>query len=100
MTLDIHRLENGQAQEKLISIGNAEFGLLEPGFKLFSKKTGLPIDPYRDLKLSSGLQALIQALEETRKHEKSKEAKGIMESLLRVLYEAQSKGHSIIFCGD
>lgn len=100
MALDIHRLENGKPRERLFTISDADFALLNSSFELFSKRTGLPIDPYADLKLSSGFQALIDALNEQLKAEIRNDVKVLLQSVLRVLNNAQAKGLSIIFCGD
>jgi len=100
MALDIHRLENGQPYELLYSIGEAAYELLAPAFNLFKQRTGLTIDPYGDLQLSSGLQALIDTLNSCLQTEKNNVAEAEINLLLKVLTDAQSRRISIIFCGD
>ncbi|MBD3654076.1 hypothetical protein [Kangiella sp.] len=94
MSLDIHKLQNGQPAELLISISSTEYEELYPAIERFKSKTGLLIDQYSDLKLSSGVLPLIQSIEEV-----STESV-FYNSLLKVLKQSEADGYGIMFVGD
>lgn len=100
MSLDLHRLESGRAKERLLSLDEGMYWHLEPAFSLYKKRTGLLIDPYGDLKLSSGFRPLIEALNETLCTTKQPDARSAMSALLLVLSEADKNQIDLIFCGD
>jgi hypothetical protein len=58
------------------------------------KKTGLFIDQYSDLKLSSGVKPLIESLEA------KDNGSSIYGLLLTVLRKSEADGYGIIFVGD
>lgn len=94
MSLDIHKLQNGKASDLILSIKDSEIAELMNAFELFRSKTGLLIDPYGDIKFSSGFNALIQCLEETDSGSK------VYSDLLGLLRESDDKNVSLIFVGD
>lgn len=94
MSLDIHKLTNGRPGECLLSISDAEYLELLPAFRVFKSKTGLTIDQYTDLKLSSGLSILIKSIEA------KSSGNAVHSSLLKVLKQSEENGQGIIFIGE
>ncbi len=94
MSIDIHKLKNGRAEEHLLSINDSEYSELLPAIDRYKSKTGLYIDQYSDLKLSSGVQPLIEAVEV------ASTGSEIYSSLLKVLKQSEVAGYGIIFVGD
>jgi hypothetical protein len=94
MSLDIHKLKNGRPGKCLLSIGDAEYFELLPAFRIFKSKTGLTIDQYTDLKLSSGLSILIESVEA------KSNGSTVHSSLLKVLRQSEENGQGIIFIGE
>jgi len=94
MSIDIHKLKNGRAEDYLLSINDSEYSELSPAIEMYKSKTGLFIDQYSDLKLSSGVLPLIQSLEAT------SNGTDIYASLINVLKQSESAGYGIIFVGD
>ena len=94
MSIDIHKLKNGRGEERLLSINDSEYSELLPAIDRYMSKTGLYIDQYSDLKLSSGVQPLIESVEATNTGNK------IYGSLLKVLKQSEANGYGIIFVGD
>ncbi|KCZ49265.1 hypothetical protein [Hyphomonas pacifica] len=90
MTLDVHLYENGRIGQFLFQIDDKIYGDLYPSFRLFQQRTGLLIDPYRDLVVDIALPALILALTE-----------GHVSLALRgILEKCERMGQSVIFVGD
>lgn len=87
-------MKNGRAEEILLSINDSEYADLQPAFDLYQSKTGLHIDQYSDLKISSGVQPLIDSLEA------KSTGNVIFSSLLNVLKQSEAAGYGIIFVGD
>jgi len=98
MSIDIHILKNGQAEKLLYSINESSYSILEPIFEKYKNKTGLYIDPYGTLKLSSGLEILISLISE--KAEKNQTELPEYKKILSILNEAQSNNYGIIFVGE
>jgi hypothetical protein len=94
MSIDIHKLKNGKAEDLLLSINDSEYTELLPAIEVYKAKTGLFIDQYSDLKLSSGVQPLIDAVEASSNGSK------IYNSLVNVLKQSEAGGYGIIFVGD
>lgn len=94
MSIDIHKLENGRPLDLLLSINDLEYAELLPAVESFKAKTGLFIDQYSDLKLSSGVQPLIESVEASSNGSK------IYSSLLNVLKQSEVGGYGIIFVSD
>ena len=94
MSIDIHKLINGRADTHLLSINDSEYSELLPAFERYQSKTGCCIDQYGDLKLSSGVQPLIDSIEAV-----GVEAK-IYDTLLKVLKQSEVSDYGIIFVGD
>jgi hypothetical protein len=95
MSLDIHKLKNGRPEERLLSISDSEYSELLPVFDSFKSKTGLHIEQYSDLKLSSGVfQPLIEAIKASGNSAK------IYGELLKVLEQSVVAGCGIMFVGD
>ena len=99
MALDIHNLEEGKTGELLFQIDDALYGILEPAFELFRRRTGLFIDQYGDLKLRSGLGTLIHAFMESPEpaHAGRKQH---YRAFLALLKQWEENGTDIIFLGD
>lgn len=101
MALDIHVLDGrGRPAELLHQIGFGEYRHLEPAWRLFRERTGLFIDPYADMAFSSGLKPLIQSLGDARPEVREPAARQVLETLIRVLSDAENNGLSIGFFGD
>jgi hypothetical protein len=98
MTLDIHILEGGGAGQLLLSIDENAYAALEPAFSIYRRKTGLFIDPYGTLKMSSGFKPLIEAIDEAMTQ--ISENKGLFTELRSLLIDAEKSGHAIILEGD
>ena len=94
MSIDIHILESGGAGKHLLSINDHEYAELQPAFSQYQAKTRLRISQYGDLKLSSGVQPLIDALEA------ENSGTDIFSSLLNVLKRSKASGYGIIFVGE
>ncbi len=94
MSIDIHLLKNGRAEDFLLSIDDSEYLELSPAIELYKSKTGLFIDQYGDLKLSSGVSPLIDSLEVT------SNGSEIYKSLLSVLKQSEVAGNGIIIVGN
>lgn len=94
MGINIHKLKNCRAEVLLISINDSEYLELLPAFDRYQSKTGLYIDQYGDLKLSSGVQPLIEAIEATN------DGSRVYNSLLSVLKQSEVTGYGVIFVGD
>ena len=98
MALDIHKIENGKTSELLFSISDSLYSIFEPAFNDYKNKTGLYIDPYGKLKLSSGLTTLIEvlthAMNQNDKHVDS------YQRLINTLKNADKNNYGIIFEGD
>jgi len=94
MSMDIHKLKNGRADVHLLSINDSEYSELLPAFERYQSKTGYFIDQYGDLKLSSGVQPLIESIEAGGAGTK------IHVTLLQVLKESEVADYGIIFVGD
>ncbi len=94
MSLDVYRLKNGKPDKLLLSISDLEYRELLPAIDKFKLKTGLYIDLYKDLKLNSGLQALIDVVDSTNN------GKQIYKSLLSILQRSEIEDCGIIFVGD
>lgn len=99
MALDIHKLENGKAGELLFQINDSMYNLLEPAFQLFKQRTGLFIDPYGDLKFSSGLSGLIGAVSDSSGKIELIEQKNYNEFLILLEGLERNKAH-VVFLGD
>jgi hypothetical protein len=98
MPLDIHNLKNGRPQEHLYSIDDETYALLSPALALFKRRTGLSIDLYGDTKFSSGLSALIKSIEISFPDPIATPIS--IAVLLTTLKAAESRGASVVFCGD
>ncbi|EAR10586.1 hypothetical protein MED297_11240 [Reinekea sp. MED297] len=85
---------DGKAKDHLLSINSSEYVELLPAIELFRAKTGLFIDQYGDLKLSSGVSSLVESLEATSTGNQN------YRSLIRVLRASEEEGYGIIFLGD
>lgn len=94
MSLDIHKLKSDKAEDLLLSINDSEYAELLPAIEIYKSKTGLFIDQYSDLKLSSGVQPLIDAVAVSSNGSK------IYNSLVNVLKQSEAGGYGIIFVGD
>jgi len=94
MSIDIHKLKNGRPADLLLSISDSEYAELLPAIEMYKEKTGLFIDQYTDLKLSSGVEPLIESVEA------SKNGSKIYGSLATVLKQSEAGGYGIIFVGD
>ena len=77
-----------------MSINDSEYAEIFPAIELYRAKTGLFIDQYSNLKLSSGVKPLIESLEA--KNTGSR----IYTSLIGVLKQSEDDGYGIIFIGD
>lgn len=98
MALDIHTLEKGQPAALLLSLDEAALIALAPAFARYKQATGLAIDPYGTLKLSSGLGPLLSALKATTPP--SKQQAAIYSQVLHVLEAAEGNGKAVVFVGD
>ena len=96
MTLDIYKLENGQAGELLFSLNDLSYSKLEPAFDLYKNKTGLFIDPYGDIKLSSGFEPLIKSINDAT----TKENEQLFKDVINILNKAHLNNYEVIFVGD
>ncbi len=94
MGIDIHRLKNGRPEDLLLTINESEYQDLLPAIETYSANTGLLIDQYSDLKLSSTVIPLIEALES------SANGSEIYRSLIGILKQSDVEGYGIIFIGD
>ncbi len=94
MSIDIHKLKNGRADELLISLSDAECAELLPALDLFTTKTGLCLDEYGDLTLHTGLRPLLEVVELLLNQER------IYHVLAEILRKAENDGYGIIFLGD
>ncbi len=94
MSIDIHKLMNGRPTDLLLSINDSEYAELLPAIEMYKAKTGLFIDQYGDLKLSSGVQPLIESAKASTSGSK------IYSSLISVLKQSEVGGYGIIFVGD
>lgn len=94
MGIDIHRLKNGRPEDLLLTINESEYQDLLPAIEIYSANTGLLIDQHSDLKLSSTVIPLIEALEA------SANGSEIYRSLIGILKQSDVEGYGIIFIGD
>ena len=94
MSIYIHKLTNGRPTDLLLSINDSEYAELLPAIEMFKAKTGLFIEQYSDLKLSSGVQPLIESVEASSNGSK------IYSLLVGVLKNSEADGYGIIFIGD
>lgn len=90
MALDVHEYKCGKLGRLLFQIDDKAYGDLQPAFELFQERTGLFIDPYRDVIVDSVLPAIISAM---------REAQTSLSSL-GILEECERTGRSVIFVGD
>ena len=98
MALDIYKLEGNTAVKLLFSIDDNAYTVLEPAFNIYRSKTGLFVDPYGTLKLSSGFKPLIEAIDEAMS--RINEHRALFEELRNLLIDAESNGHAIIIEGE
>ena len=98
MALDIHILEGGKVGQLLYSIDEEAYDALEPAFNIYFRKTGLFIDQYGSLKLSSGFKPLIDAIDKAMSQ--TNEHRELFMELRNQLVDAENNGCAIIFEGD
>jgi len=98
MALDIYKLEGSTAGQLLFSIDDNGYAVLEPAFNIYRSKTGLFVDPYGTLKLSSGFKPLIESIDEAMSQ--INERRGLFKELRNLLIDAESNGHAIIIEGE
>lgn len=94
MSIDVHKLIDGRPKDRLLSISEPEYVEIFPAIELYREKTGLFIDQYSDLKLSSGVKPLIESLEE------KDNGRSIYGLLIGALRKSEADGYGIIFFGD
>ena len=90
MALDVHEYKCGKMGRLLFQIDDKTYVNLQPAIELFQQRTGLFLDPYRDVVVDSALPALISALREAQ----------TSPPLLGILAECERMGRSVIFVGD
>ena len=90
MALDVHEYECGKMGRLLFQIDDKTYSNLQSAIELFQQRTGLFLDPYRDVVMDTALPALISALREAQ----------TSPSLLGILAECERMGRSVIFVGD
>lgn len=98
MALDIHKLEKGRPTDLLLSLDQTALTVLQPAFARFKQATGLVIDPYGTLKLSSGLEPLLVALRSTLPTEKQKAL--VYAKMIQALEVAEQQGNAVVLVGD
>ncbi|SEF67643.1 hypothetical protein [Marinobacterium lutimaris] len=94
MSIDVHKIIDGRTQDHILSINSTEYAEILPAIELYRAKTGLFIDQYSDLKLSSGVKPLIESLEA------KSTGSQIYKSLISVLKKSELEGYGIIFIGE
>ncbi|MBY6220852.1 hypothetical protein [Marinobacter nauticus] len=92
--MDLHKLIDGRPMCHLLSISDSEYTEIFPAIELYREKTGLFIDQYSDLKLSSGVKPLIESLEA------KDNGSSIYGLLIGALRKSEADGYGIIFVGD
>lgn len=90
MALDVHEYKCGKMGRLLFQIDDKTYSNLQSAIELFQQRTGLFLDPYRDVVVDTALPALISALREAQ----------TSPSLLGILAECERMGRSVIFVGD